>query len=40
MVREDQAQYMNEADAVKAGYHEAKKPDDKSTAKPAPTGKQ
>jgi hypothetical protein len=34
-------QYMAEADAVKAGYHEAKKPDDKSDAKPAPkAGKQ
>ena len=34
-------QYMTEADAVKAGYHEAKKPDDKSDAKPAPkAGKQ
>jgi hypothetical protein len=29
-------QYMTEADAVKAGYHEAKKPDEKSDAKPAP----
>ena len=29
-------QYMTEADAVKAGYHEAKKPDEKSAAKPAP----
>jgi hypothetical protein len=29
-------QYMAEADAVKAGYHEAKKPDEKSDAKPAP----
>jgi hypothetical protein len=26
-------QYMTEADAVKAGYHEAKKPDEKSDAK-------
>jgi hypothetical protein len=34
-------QYMVEADAVKAGYHEAKKPDEKSDKKPAPkTGKQ
>ena len=34
-------QYMTEADATKAGYHEAKKPDDKSDAKAAPkTGKQ
>lgn len=34
-------QYMTEADAVKAGYHEAKKPDEKSDAKAAPkTGKQ
>jgi hypothetical protein len=29
-------QYMTEADAVKAGYHEAKKPDEKSASKPAP----
>jgi len=29
-------QYMTEADAVKAGYHEAKKPTEKSDAKPAP----
>jgi hypothetical protein len=28
-------QYMTEADAVKAGYHEAKKPDDKSSTAPA-----
>jgi hypothetical protein len=28
-------QYMTEADATKAGYHEAKKPDEKSDAKPA-----
>ena len=33
-------QYMTEADAVKAGYHEAKKPDDKSAAKPAAPAKQ
>ena len=33
-------QYMAEADAVKAGYHEAKKPDDKSNAKTAPKAKQ
>src|ERR1700760_5177852 len=33
-------QYMTEADAVKAGYHEAKKPDEKSSdAKPAPKAK-
>lgn len=32
-------QYMAEADAVKAGYHEAKKPDEKSDAKPAPKPK-
>jgi hypothetical protein len=34
-------QYMSEADAVKAGYHEAKKPDEKSDAKaPAKPAKQ
>ena len=33
-------QYMTEADAVKAGYHEAKKPDEKSGAAAPKTGKQ
>jgi hypothetical protein len=28
-------QYMTEADATKAGYHEAKKPDEKSSSTPA-----
>jgi hypothetical protein len=28
-------QYMTEADATKAGYHEAKKPDEKSSSAPA-----
>ena len=28
-------QYMTEADATKAGYHEAKKPDEKSSTAPA-----